>query len=1165
MRIQALNLAAFGPFSERLLAFDGDGLQIVYGPNEAGKSSALRALKALLFGIETNTRDNFVHAYGKLRIGGWLRSADGLELQFVRRKGSKNTLLSPDGEALSEQALTPFLQGVTAPLFETLFGIDHQALIQGGEDILQQKGEVGQALFSAALGSHALHGLLAQLDAEADAIFRPRGSTQKINSALKTYAELNKAVRERSLPSTKWEERQRALELTTQRLEEIRSDLAGNRMELNRLQRIQRVLPKLARRRELLQELDSMGKVVTLAADFAERRQKAVNGLEMAQGLVARAAPYLEELQNDLKGLSVNRELLDQAETIEDLHARLGGHRKALRERPHLEAERRQRSADAESRLREIRPDLALNEIAALRPLLAGGQAISESGKQHAVLITRLELATSNLRKTENLLKIAHRERADLPQSGSPDRLQKTVSAARKEGDLDGSIESVRRELATLQASCAADLSRLELCNGGVENLAGLRVPSRESINRFEAAYDGLGHRLQRFEEKKETAANALHEAALRLDQIRRAGMVPTEADLADSRSGRDSVWQLLRRHWLGGEDVSAEASRYLGEESLPDGFERRVADADELSDRLRREADRVAEIAALQAKREAGQQALEGIAGQLAAGVVEKAGLDAEWRELWASAGIMPRSPREMRVWLEDFEKLRGRSDELNALRRKAEALEQARDRHIRQLNRQLSTLGVEQITSSRLETVLMECEALAQRLDEAGHKRQALDKKIDEREAEALAFAEEHRLAIEALEAWKARWEELMRRSGLPVSASPAEAGNLIDNVKALFMAQSESEKLRINIATIDEEAASLQKQVAGMTAAVAPELDALSADDAVVRLNALLSENRSRETKRRQIEAQVEKVAQEIREANLSIRSMSEKLDSLCAEANCESSGQLEAAQNRSALYLGIRQAIVSLEQQILEMGEGASIAALEAESNEIDPDSLPVRIRELSNRIDDELEPKRTALAEKKGWEEKELALMDGSDQAALFADQAQAVLAVIRADAERYVQVKLAGRILRDQIEHYRNKNQGALVRRAGHYFAMLTLGSFNDLVTDFNEQDEPILAGIRCSGEKVYVTGMSTGTRDQLYLALRLASLEKYMESSEPMPFIVDDVLVHFDDDRSKAALKTLALLAEKTQVILFTHHSQAVEQAKQLPGRVRVHVLGST
>ena len=101
-----------------------------------------------------------------------------------------------------------------------------------------------------------------------------------------------------------------------------------------------------------------------------------------------------------------------------------------------------------------------------------------------------------------------------------------------------------------------------------------------------------------------------------------------------------------------------------------------------------------------------------------------------------------------------------------------------------------------------------------------------------------------------------------------------------------------------------------------------------------------------------------------------------------------------------------------------------------------------------------------------------------------------------------------------------------------------------------------------MLAGLRPSGQPVQVDGMSAGTRDQLYLALRLASLEKYIHSAEPMPFIVDDILVDFDDQRSAAALQTLAELAEQTQVILFTHHARLVEQAQQRDLAVQLHTL---
>ena len=237
---------------------------------------------------------------------------------------------------------------------------------------------------------------------------------------------------------------------------------------------------------------------------------------------------------------------------------------------------------------------------------------------------------------------------------------------------------------------------------------------------------------------------------------------------------------------------------------------------------------------------------------------------------------------------------------------------------------------------------------------------------------------------------------------------------------------------------------------------------------------------------------------------------------------------------------------------------------ALAELEAETDAANPDTLPGEIEALTSRIDDELEPRKTELAVAKGEQQKELNLMDGSDDAAALADEAQSVLVGIRTNAEQYVRLKLASRILRDEIERYRQRHQGPLLERASEHFAVLTQGSFAGLRADFNEKDEPVLVGVRSDDERVYVEGMSSGTRDQLYLALRLASLEKYMESAEPMPFIVDDILVHFDDERSKATLGVLAELAGKTQIILFTHHRRLVEQAQALGAAspVTVHEL---
>ena len=129
-----------------------------------------------------------------------------------------------------------------------------------------------------------------------------------------------------------------------------------------------------------------------------------------------------------------------------------------------------------------------------------------------------------------------------------------------------------------------------------------------------------------------------------------------------------------------------------------------------------------------------------------------------------------------------------------------------------------------------------------------------------------------------------------------------------------------------------------------------------------------------------------------------------------------------------------------------------------------------------------------------------------------------AEQAQNEAARIIDKSRRYACLCLASAVLRQGIERYREANQGPILQRAGEMFAALTLGSFAGLRSDFGDGDNPILLGERPSGEAVGVEAMSDGTRDQLYLSLRLSCLEKILDDQEPLPFIVDDILINFDN-----------------------------------------------
>ena len=114
MRFRQLSIPAWGPFTGLQLDFGSrtPDFHVIHGPNEAGKSSLLRGITQLLYGIPMQAADNFLHAYKDLRLAAEIQSRSGETLSFQRRKGNQRTLLGPDDSELSNHALEPFLGSV---------------------------------------------------------------------------------------------------------------------------------------------------------------------------------------------------------------------------------------------------------------------------------------------------------------------------------------------------------------------------------------------------------------------------------------------------------------------------------------------------------------------------------------------------------------------------------------------------------------------------------------------------------------------------------------------------------------------------------------------------------------------------------------------------------------------------------------------------------------------------------------------------------------------------------------------------------------------------------------------------------------------------------------------------------------------------------------------
>ena len=440
-------------------------------------------------------------------------------------------------------------------------------------------------------------------------------------------------------------------------------------------------------------------------------------------------------------------------------------------------------------------------------------------------------------------------------------------------------------------------------------------------------------------------------------------------------------------------------------------------------------------------------------------------------------------------------------------------------------------------------------------------------------ERAALALTSAEaarddaERRLAAHtnALAAWQRAWDDAL--AGLPVrpGASPGEVLRVLDTLGRLFAKLDDARRTARRVEGMERDARELARRVAALAREHAPELEARPPEAAAVeivrRFHQARADTEKLDVLRKELAAAQDALAeQRARSARAAAR-----IDAMRAAARASTNEELVRIEGLSAEARRLDRRIDDLSGQLRAEGDNAPQDELEREASAFgaDVDALGARIDEIEERLAENAR-ERSAVDRDIGANTQGLAKLREGDDAEGAALDLEAAVAETRALVLAYARSRAAALVLEREIEAYKRRHQGPIVSRAGELFRALTLGSFAGLSTGFGADDQTTLRCVREGGREVDVEGLSDGTRDQLYLALRLASLERFAAHAEPLPLVLDDAFVHFDDDRAREALLALAALAPAIQVLFFTHHERLVSIAESaLPGgRARVHHL---
>ncbi len=1178
MRLEELFLERYGRFKDFRLALDGGGirLHVIHGPNEAGKSTALEAISDLLFGFDPRTPYGFAHGYENLLIGATLSNRAGQTLGVKRRKGQKNTLLDAQGvTVLPDAALAPFLGGLSREAFEREFGLDYHRLRSGGDQMLEAKGDLARSLFQASGLADVVKEQETLKDA-AEALWSPqrRATGKPLWAALGAYDDARKRMRTESLHAEDWSRAVDAERATRDALAARKTGLEALRRDRNRLQRLRGALPVLARLDALTGQWTPLADAPDLPADFADRWRRAVGQEAAAAAEVHRLTLELGALQTDLEALPAVGPLPAHAARIErmfqksgDLITKRDDHPKLVR---YLE--------ECDGRLAQLIVQLGgqftpaeLERHRPAKPVIARiRERIGRFGALEAEVKARSEQAAA----ARDALQEAEQAQQALGQPVDPAEARAALDEALKAGDLEARLAAAERAAGQAEAAATAALARLGWGTGTPAALAATPFPGREAVQEAQLARQALDHDHRRGLEARDKAQAEVRRFEGGLRDLEAGAEIPTPEALVHARRHREQGWRLIRGSYI---DRTLEVVRATAEYApetadLPAAYEEAVRRADDLVDRREREAQRVQRYLTL--KSHAGEAREEAARQEAALVDITRRIADHQtrWAALWHASGIDPATPAERLSWLQRKDEavqaagLRLKAeDEVAGLRRQAVAL---RD-HLLRAGAVLGLAGLDgQPTPALRDKVKAAIDQAARAWTDAerlGRERLRHQRAVD-KACDALATARQQR------QLWDQAWLQDMPALGLPATASTVEAEAALEIWQAIEKELVDRRQKQDRLQGIESDLEAGRRDVAGLVAELGEDqagLDGAPADalEHPQRLNQRLKAAQQVLTRREAILSRIAGHQAALAAAGSTRDQASQALAVLRASHGLDATAEPLVEAERAARRRALGERLAEAQRELEVLAAGFSEAELRVAVQGADPDALGAQLQAVEGdekRLQQDLEDAtRAALLASQQLEA--LRRRTGIQEAAQQARDAELRAAGY---ARRWVRLWAAQALLDAAIQRFRNANEHPLIKRAGELFALIAATGRNPierLTVAYGKKDQPVLVALRRDGSRCEVEGMSDGTRDQLYLALRIAAVEAAAAAGEPMPFIADDLFITSDDERTGPGLKALAALGQVTQVLLFTHHRSVVDTARAVvePDELRVHGLG--
>lgn len=1151
MRIDQLNLSRYGHFTDFVIDFgkldnNSSDLHIIYGPNEAGKSTTLSAVIDLLYGMPAQSRYAFIHDYQTLAIIAKVeQNRHPIELHRF-----KNKLLAENGQPLPANAID--VHGLNREDFKSRFSFDEETLKEGGESILQNNGDLGAALFAATSGIADFSQALSKLTQTANAFYEPTKKKDKVLYILKDELKLiDEKLKQLDINASAWSKKVEQSNTLKDRFDEFKNKARANQLNLETLKTKQQALATAKR----IQSVQSAINALPTMPSAPETWLATARELNKQQySLNAQNEHYTKqiiELKKHESSIGVDTKLSALSESIEKLRTNKTLYEKRSEDLNELteninDLTNQQRQwlsqmgiKDSNDASHYILPESLSEQLTALQAT-------------HDQIISTLSAAEKEFNATKNELKALDFNKDT--KTLNIDALNNCISIA-QDNALAARFKQLQEQLIDTQSQLEENLSALNPWRGDTQQLLEQKLPSKAYIQKLQTQITQINNDI------------AVSESGIEISLEERSSLQTNDATktkLASDtlESGRNNRNKLIQVHLKQLDDELPHAQLHKSAREIA----LQQQQLDQLTDQQIAIALQQGQSEATQSRFLALSENAKHLQAQLTAQKQQQDKLNTELSEFASSLQLYKdASAQDILNWLGLREVAVSNAHRLNKL--EIEAAQISDDMHSESNRLKALMLAANNSNDAAINDMIDSAEilglaqAIANKqknvnaaLQQAQDNHAALNKKLEIRQADLESAKLERKQ-------WQDSWGALLQTTWIE-STDPTQVSTILKSLSHISALQTQLDTNKRQLHTLNTEQDTYQKRAAEAIGSLEISTEISFAE----QLNILFNKHAANI----EINVTLKKLAEQILTAKSdqettqnALLPIAKQLGEMCDHCKVKNSTELEQQLEQLREKDKKLSELQGFEQELQSLLNVSSIDEAMSSLSDVNEHELPALISEQeltvhsdTNTLNDLHHEYRTV--------QDPIDRFHVDTNVAQLKQKRQSLLLEIEDQAMQTMRTRLGKLALEQGVRHFRDKHRSSMLENAKKAFTTITCGNYIDLKTQPGKQgNNEDLVGIRDTGQSKLASNMSSGTRAQLYLALRIAAYEDYCKTRAPLPFIADDIMETFDENRTEATLSLLSNMGQHGQIMYLTHHRHVVDIARNILGKnVRVHEL---